>query len=169
MAKQHHAIIIGGGIGGLATGIALRCIGWTVSIFEQAPELREVGAGLALWANAVRALEQLGVAAAVRALQPPLPSGGIYTWRGTPLITDTSAALARRIGEVSMVLHRADLLATLRENLPEESVTLGKRCIRIQQGVDSVTAAFADGSVASGDLLIGCDGIRSVVRAQLVG
>jgi FAD-dependent urate hydroxylase len=169
MAKQQHAIIIGGGIGGLATGIALRRIGWTVSIFEQAPELREVGAGLALWANAVRALEKLGVAAAVRALQPPMPSGGIYTWRGMPLITDSSAALAQRIGEISMVLHRADLLAILRQSLPTDTLTLDKRCVRVEQNAAGVTAHFADGSVAQGDLLIGCDGIRSVVRAQLVG
>jgi 2-polyprenyl-6-methoxyphenol hydroxylase-like FAD-dependent oxidoreductase len=169
MAKQQHAIIIGGGIGGLATGIALQRIGWAVSLYEQAPELREVGAGLAIWANAVRALEKLGVAAAVRALQAPTPSGGIYTWRGTPLITDTSAALAQRVGEESMVLHRADLLTILRQNLPSDTLTLGKHCIRVEQNAAGVTAHFADGSEAHGDLLIGCDGIRSVVRAQIVG
>jgi 2-polyprenyl-6-methoxyphenol hydroxylase-like FAD-dependent oxidoreductase len=124
--NQRHALIIGGGIGGLASGIALGRIGWTVRIYEQAPELREVGAGLSLWANAVRALERLGVATAVRALQAPMPSGGIYTWRGTPLITDSSAVLAQRIGEESMVLHRADLLAILRESLPSDMLTLGK-------------------------------------------
>ena len=122
-----------------------------------------------LWANAVRALEKLGVAAAVRALQPPMPSGGIYTWRGMPLITDSSAALAQRIGEISMVLHRADLLAILRQNLPSDTLTLGKHCVRVEQNAAGVTAHFADGSLAQGDLLIGCDGIRSVVRAQLVG
>jgi 2-polyprenyl-6-methoxyphenol hydroxylase-like FAD-dependent oxidoreductase len=142
---------------------------WTVSIYEQAPELREVGAGLSLWANAVRALERLGVVAAVRALQPPMPSGGIYTWRGTPLITDTSMALAQRVGEISMVVHRADLLAILRQNVPSDCVALGQRCVGITQDADGVTAHFADGSAARGDLLIGCDGIRSVVRAQLVG
>jgi 2-polyprenyl-6-methoxyphenol hydroxylase-like FAD-dependent oxidoreductase len=137
MANQSHAIIIGGGIGGLASGIALGRIGWSVSIYERAPELREVGAGLALWANAVRALEKLGVAAAVRALQPPTPSGGIYTWRGAPLITDTSAALARRVGEISVVLHRADLLAILRQNLPSGTLTLGKHCVRVEQNAAS--------------------------------
>lgn len=169
MSKQPHAIIIGGGIGGLASAIALGRIGWTVSIFEQASELREVGAGLAIWANAVRALEKLGVAAAVRALQPPMPSGGIYTWRGAPLITDESAALAQRIGEISVVLHRADLLAILRQNLPSGTLRLGQHCVRVEQNAAGVTAHFADGSEAHGDLLIGCDGIRSVVRAQLVG
>jgi 2-polyprenyl-6-methoxyphenol hydroxylase-like FAD-dependent oxidoreductase len=169
MTNQRHAIIIGGGIGGLASAIALGRIGWSVSIYERAPELREVGAGLALWANAVRALEKLGVAAAVRALQPPTPSGGIYTWRGAPLITDTSAALAQRVGEISVVLHRADLLAILRQNLPSDSLTLGKQCVHVEQNAAGVTAQFADGTAAQADLLIGCDGIRSVVRAQLAG
>jgi 2-polyprenyl-6-methoxyphenol hydroxylase-like FAD-dependent oxidoreductase len=169
MANQRHAIIIGGGIGGLACGIALSRIGWMVSIYEQAPELREVGAGLSLWANAVRALERLGVASLLRALQAPTPSGGIYTWRGRPLITDESAALAQRIGEESMVIHRADLLTILRQNLPSDTLTLGKQCVRVEQSAAGVTAHFADGSQAHADLLIGCDGIRSAVRAQLVG
>jgi 2-polyprenyl-6-methoxyphenol hydroxylase-like FAD-dependent oxidoreductase len=169
MTNQRHAIVCGGGIGGLASAIALRRIGWVVSIYEQAPELREVGAGLAIWANAVRALERLGIAAPIRALEPPTPSGGIYTWRGQPLIRDSSAALAQRVGEISVVLHRADLLAILHQNVPQECVRLGQRCARITQNADSVTAHFADGSEARGDLLIGCDGIRSVVRAQLVG
>jgi 2-polyprenyl-6-methoxyphenol hydroxylase-like FAD-dependent oxidoreductase len=168
MLKQRHAIIIGGGIGGLASGIALHRIGWAVSIYEQAAELREVGAGLSLWANAMRALEQLGVAAAVRALQPPMPSGSIYTWRGAPLISDSSAAMAQRIGEISVMLHRADLLSILRHSLPSDTIALGKRCVRIAQDAAGVTAHFADGSQAHGDLLIGCDGIRSAVRAQFI-
>jgi 2-polyprenyl-6-methoxyphenol hydroxylase-like FAD-dependent oxidoreductase len=85
------------------------------------------------------------------------------------LITDESAALARRVGEVSVVVHRADLLAILHQHLPPGCVTLGQRCVRIEQDADGVTAHFDDGSAARGDLLIGCDGIRSVVRAQLVG
>jgi len=169
MSSQPHAIIIGGGIGGLASGIALRQAGWAVSIYEQASELREVGAGLSLWANAVRALDHLGLAAAVRALQPPMPSGGIYTWQGAPLITDSTPALAQRVGEVSVVVHRADLLAILRQSFGMESVALGQRCVGIEQDADGVTARFADGSSARGELLLGCDGIHSSVRAQLVG
>src|SRR4051812_35971233 len=128
MTNQRHAIIIGGGIGGLASAIALRRIGWAVSIYEQASELREVGAGLSLWANAVRALDRLGAAAAVRALEPPTPSGGIYTWRGRPLITDSSAALAQRVGEISVVVHRAELLAILRQQVPNDCLAQGRRC-----------------------------------------
>jgi 2-polyprenyl-6-methoxyphenol hydroxylase-like FAD-dependent oxidoreductase len=68
-----------------------------------------------------------------------------------------------------MVVHRADLLAILQRNIPPDAVRLGKRCVRIAQNGEGVTAEFADGDTAHGDLLIGCDGIRSVVRAQLVG
>ena len=66
-AAPRRALVIGGGIGGLATAVALRQIGWDVALYERAPELREAGAGLSLWANAVRALDKLGIAAPIRA------------------------------------------------------------------------------------------------------
>jgi 2-polyprenyl-6-methoxyphenol hydroxylase-like FAD-dependent oxidoreductase len=85
------------------------------------------------------------------------------------LITDSTPALAKRVGEVSVVVHRADLLAILRQSYGMAALALDKRCVGIAQDADGVTARFADDSIARGDLLIGCDGIHSVVRAQLVG
>jgi 2-polyprenyl-6-methoxyphenol hydroxylase-like FAD-dependent oxidoreductase len=96
-------------------------------------------------------------------------SGGIYTWRGKPLIADESTAFARRIGEISVLIHRAEVLAILQQNLGMDCVALDKRCIGVGQNADAATARFADGTTAHGDLLIGCDGMRSVVRASLVG
>jgi 2-polyprenyl-6-methoxyphenol hydroxylase-like FAD-dependent oxidoreductase len=168
MTRQ-HAIIIGAGIGGLATGIALQRAGWSVSIHERAAELRPVGAGLSLWANAVHALDRLGVRQQLQALMAPPAEGGIYTWRGEPLIAMSTDELARRVGEISVVVHRADLQAILYGALPTDTVRLGQACETIEQTSEGVTARFADGSVASGDLLIGADGIRSTVRGQLFG
>ncbi len=164
-----RALIIGGGIGGLATGIALRRIGWEVNVFERAAELREVGAGLGIWANAMRALDRLGLAEAIRIARPPAPSGGIYTWRGQPVMTESHEALEQRVGEISVVLHRAELLDLLYGALGAEYVSLGRLCARISQNETGVTAVFADGSQITGDLLIGADGINSVVRAQIIG
>lgn len=168
-ADTHHALVIGGGIGGLAAAIALRRIGWEATVFERAPQLHEVGAGLGIWANAMHALDRLGIAAAIRAERPPAPSGGIYTWRGQAVITESHEALERRVGEISVVLHRAELQEILYRALGAEQVRLGRSCVRIEQDDTGVSATFADGTHVHGDLLIGADGIRSTVRARLVG
>lgn len=164
-----RALVIGGGIGGLATGIALRRQGWAVTVFERTPELCEVGAGLGIWANAVHALGRLGVADQIRAMRPPAPSGGVYDWRGRPIMSESSVALERRVGEISVVLHRAELLELLYQALGPEHVRLGMPCAFVSQDETGVTATFDDGSRTDGDLLVGADGIRSAVRAQLVG
>lgn len=168
MTSGQRAIIIGGGIGGIAAGIALQKIGWQVAIYEQAPDMREAGAGIALWANAIRALDQLGVADAVRALHPPAPNGGIYTWRGQPLVTASAQELAQRVGEISVVIHRAQLLHILRQGLNDMPIHLNRRCVGVSQTTDSAIASFDDGSTEHGDILIGADGIRSVVRRQMI-
>jgi 2-polyprenyl-6-methoxyphenol hydroxylase-like FAD-dependent oxidoreductase len=168
-AGMRRALIIGGGIGGLSTGIALRRQGWAVTVFERAPELGEVGAGLGIWANAVHALGRLGVADQIRAMRPPAPSGGVYDWRGRPIMTASSEALERRVGEISVVLHRAELLELLYQALGPEHVLLGMPCVDLSQDEARVVATFGDGSRAEGQLLVGADGIRSTVRAQLVG
>jgi len=163
-----HALVIGGGIGGLAAGIALRQAGFSVAVYERAPDHREIGAGITLWANAMHALHRLGVADALYALRPPAPSGGIYTWRGRPLLTLTAETLQRRSGAISVVVQRAELLGVLRQALGEEHILLDKRCVGVTEDRGGVLASFADGSQARGDILIGADGIRSVVRQQIV-
>lgn len=168
-SPARRALIIGGGIGGLAAAIALRDIGWDVKVFERAGAQREVGAGISIWANGMRALDRLGLADAIRATHPPIASGGVYTWRGKPILTESAEALEQRVGEVSVVLHRADLLALLSQAAGAAQVHLGSACVQVRQDVTGVTATFADGTEATGDVLIGADGIRSVVRASLFG
>jgi 2-polyprenyl-6-methoxyphenol hydroxylase-like FAD-dependent oxidoreductase len=166
---RKHAIIIGGGIGGLAAAIALQRAGISASVYERTAELGEVGAGLALWANAIRALDRLGLAGEVRANGVPEASPAIYSWSGEPLIAMSARAMERRLGEVSLVVHRADLQAILQRVLEPGTLRLGMRCTGFAQDSDGVIARFDNGETASGDLLIGADGIRSVVRAQLFG
>jgi 2-polyprenyl-6-methoxyphenol hydroxylase-like FAD-dependent oxidoreductase len=164
-----HALIVGGGIGGLAAAIALRRAGIRATVYERADELRAVGAGLALWANAVRALGRLGLGDAVRAIGVPEASAAIHSWRGQTLIPMSSRDMERRLGEVSIVVHRADLQAILQGALDGDAVRLGARCTSFAQDEGGVTALFADGATARGDLLIGADGLHSAVRAQLFG
>ncbi|MFN8498452.1 MAG: FAD-dependent monooxygenase [Anaerolineae bacterium] len=163
------AIIIGGGIGGLTTAIALRRSGIDAQVYERAPELREVGAGLTLWANAVKGLRRLGLAEAVQAAGQPGLGGSIRTWRGDVLSQVSAAALEARYGAANVAIHRADLQTVLLKTLGAEAVHLGAECTRFQQDDSGVTAHFADGRAARADFLVGADGLHSVIRRQLFG
>ncbi|MCW5849835.1 MAG: FAD-dependent monooxygenase [Anaerolineae bacterium] len=167
--KAKTAIIIGGGIGGLTTAIALRRKGIEAAVYERAPEIREVGAGLTLWANAVKALGKLGLAEAVKAAGAPGMGGSIRTWQGDVLSSLTSEELERRYGAANLGIHRADLQRILLDRLGEEVVHLGATCSGFSQDEDGVTVRFEDGREARADVLIGADGIHSTVRAQLFG
>jgi 2-polyprenyl-6-methoxyphenol hydroxylase-like FAD-dependent oxidoreductase len=162
-----RALIIGGGIGGMAAGIALRRIGWEVQVFERAPQPAEVGAGLSLWANAIHALDRLGLTGALQELRSPTPEAGIYAWHGEPIMTESLEALAQRLGTISIVAHRAELLELLYQAIGPEHVHFDQVCTGFGQDGTGVSATFADGRRVDGDLLIGADGIRSLVRAGL--
>jgi 2-polyprenyl-6-methoxyphenol hydroxylase-like FAD-dependent oxidoreductase len=162
-------LIIGGGIGGLAAGIALRRADVDVEIFERAPEICEVGAGVALWANAIQALSELGLNDAIRRLSVPYRAGGLRCWNGRVLTSMSTTELQRKYGVVAVVAHRADLLAALIDALGRDRIRLGAHCTDVRDKDGAVTAVFADGRSATGDMLIGADGLHSVVRARLHG
>jgi 2-polyprenyl-6-methoxyphenol hydroxylase-like FAD-dependent oxidoreductase len=164
-----RALIVGGGIGGLAAAVALERIGWRPLVFERAAEIREVGAGIGLWTNAINALGALGVAAAVIGRGSPFERLRIETPAERLLSETPVGELGRRFGAVSLCIHRADLLLSLSEPLPPESLRTDASCIGFDEDADGVTARFAGGGRAHGDLLIGADGIHSQIRAQLFG
>jgi 2-polyprenyl-6-methoxyphenol hydroxylase-like FAD-dependent oxidoreductase len=160
-----HALVIGGGIGGLAVAIGLRRAGIDVCVFERAEAIEAVGAGLSLWRNALRALDLLGLGPALAAISAPLAAGGIYGWDGRELVR--APATDPRL--LPAGVHRADLQAALLDALGPEHVQLGAGCVGFDQNADGASAHFADGRTVRGDLLIGADGIHSAVRAQLHG
>jgi 2-polyprenyl-6-methoxyphenol hydroxylase-like FAD-dependent oxidoreductase len=161
-------LAIGAGIGGLTAAIALRQAGVDVEVFERAPELHEVGAGLALWKNAVAALEVLGVAGAIRKFSLPQSGAGLRTWDGRVLVAP-SPALAARLGEIGLVMPRARLQAALADAAGRGTIRLGKACTSIEPDSGGVIARFADGTSVRGTGLVGADGLHSVVRAHLHG
>ncbi len=162
--------IIGGGIGGLTAANALRRAGVEVSVYEAAGELKEIGAGVALHANAMRVLRFIGVEDAVRKVsgrtEYAVTRDGIT---GRVISRTNRARYAELHGIEPATVHRADLLDVLAAALPEGVASLAKRCVSVESTGSSAVARFADGTEAEADVIIGADGIHSPVRTSLFG
>src|SRR4028118_1195268 len=156
-------LVIGGGIGGAATALALHRAGFEPVVYERTETLREVGAGIALWANATHVLKQLGV------LDDALRVGDVVT--NYQFLSQTAKELVNlRVNrhEVPAIgIHRADLQAILWQKMPSQQSILGQALDQFEQVGTNVRAHFSGGLVDEGDALIGADGLRSRVRAQL--
>ncbi len=166
----NRVLIIGGGIGGMALAAALHKLGIEAQVYERASELREVGAGIALWPNARASMAQLGAVERALSSCAPLHKAEIMSHRGAVLL---SADLRSEWPGVSAaefhIVHRVDLLAALTERVSAEAIHTGHNCVDIELTADGVRAHFENGKSASGDILVGADGINSVVRRRLLG
>jgi salicylate hydroxylase len=159
--------IVGGGIGGLAAAAFLRRAGLRSTVYEQASQLKAVGAGLVVAPNAARLLRRLGVLEDFRSRAVKLDVGWEFRrWRdGTVLSAeDVSSACERLYGEHTYTAHRADLLEVIRSLIPKENIRLGRRCVEITMRGTRPVLRFEDGEVVEPDIVIGADGIHSTVR-----
>jgi 2-polyprenyl-6-methoxyphenol hydroxylase-like FAD-dependent oxidoreductase len=164
------AMIIGGGIGGVAAAIALQRVGVECDIFEQAEELREVGAALSLWANAWQALEKLGVGRTLLAFGSKVDRMEMRTSDVRVLGAAPLAGLEERLGiPAFVILPRPDLLRALTRLVDGSRTHCRARCVGVEEGEGRVIARFADGQQAEAELLVGADGLHSVVRSHLHG
>jgi len=167
-------LIAGAGIGGLTAASCLMKAGCDVEVYEQAPELSEIGAGIQLSANAMHVLNYLGLAKAIAKLSV---RPGAYVFRlhdtGEVIGEFPLAAEHERLhGAPYNQLHRADLhdlLAAKAREFKANVVRLNRRIAGFAENTAGVELFFTDGSIAKGDLLIGADGVRSVVRKQIAG
>ena len=161
-------LVIGAGIGGLATAQALLQLGHRVRMYEAAAELREIGAGVVLGANAMRALDELGLHAAVQPVGTPLTTVRLLDEHGRVLNRADTSGFTERLGYDNLAVHRADLQRELLRALPPGVVQLGHRLARFEQTTTHVTAFFENGEQATAEALVAADGIRSRVRRQLL-
>ncbi|RJO69281.1 monooxygenase [Nocardia panacis] len=158
------AVVVGGGIAGLACAVGFVRAGWEVEVLERASRIAEVGAGLSLWPNAVRALDALGLGDEVRRRAGDCRAAGIQDAKGGWLTRYNMAQLEATYG-LPIMVHRADLLDILREAVPESMLRTG---ISVRSaGLDGTVEHSAGASV--GDIVVGADGIRSVARRAVCG
>ena len=162
--------ILGGGIGGLCTAIALqRHTSLEVKVYESAPELKPLGAGLLLAANAIRALNFIGIKEDVLKVGTLLTHFSLLDQYGKVITETDRAQLSERYGtEDNFAVHRAELHQVLIQQLQPDTLVLGKECTDFTATDDGVQLSFSDGTTASTDYLIAADGIHSVVRKKLL-
>ena len=161
-------MIIGGGIGGLTTAIALQQRGVEAHVYEAAPEINAVGAGIWVAPNALAIFQRLG-------FLEDILSGGFNVQ--SSCISDTSERILQKFSPAEigasrlplLPIHRAVLQERLIAQLQPNTLHLAKRCATIDYNEHGVAVNFEDGSMTRGDILIGADGIRSVVRTALLG
>jgi salicylate hydroxylase len=163
--------IIGAGIGGLGAACALHGRGFEVEVYERSPKLGEVGAGLQVGPNAVRVYRALGLEEGLRrAAFEPINMVSLK-WDDASLRfrEPLKAVATAKYGAPYMTAHRADLHRLLRETLPLSRIHLGADCVGAFSSPGTAVAKFADGAEIEADVIVGADGIRSTIRAQLFG
>lgn len=168
---KHHGnyAIIGGGIGGLTLAIALQRKGFDVTVYEQAPEIKALGAGLALAGNALLALKHVGLDEEIINASQILEQVSIKNQKGKILTATDAAVVAKKYGVPgNFTIHRADLHQILFQQLKPGTVVTGKQCIHVHQYRNEVTLQFADGVTQQAHAAIACDGIHSPIRRQLI-
>ncbi len=169
-----RALVIGGGIGGLCAARMLARVGVEAAVFERADALAQiqVGGAIHLWHNGMRGLGVLDLADPVERLAgraAVVERAEMRTWRGRRITSWSVKDTERELGAPTLGVVRPELHRVLVGGLEEGVLRLGRRCVGFEALDHGVTARFADGSEEHGDVLIGADGIRSAIRAQLWG
>jgi salicylate hydroxylase len=166
MAERLKIAIIGGGIGGLSAANAMVRDGHDVHVFEQAPELGEVGAGVMIAPNSVRLFERLGLRSDLERLGGRVTEGSYRRMDGSvvgPVMTSDSSGKNGAFG-----MHRADLLDMLADHLPDSTVSTGHKCVGIEQGSEVARLSFENGREFEADVVVAADGIHSRLREKVV-
>ncbi|WP_312327197.1 FAD-dependent urate hydroxylase HpxO [Acinetobacter sp.] len=162
--------IIGAGMGGLTTGIALKKFGHQVTIYEQAVQILPVGAAISLWSNGVKCLNYLGLTEQVAKLGGQMNDLAYIDGLNGEVMTQFSLApLIEEVGQRPYPVSRAELQNMLMDEFGRQDIQLGKRMVSIEDKGQHVEIGFQDGSTVSAALLIGADGTHSMTRQYVLG
>lgn len=165
-----NVVIIGAGMGGLTTGIALKKFGHQVTIFEQAEQILPVGAAISLWSNGVKCLNYLGLHEQIAKLGGQMDNLAYVDGLTGDVMTEFSLQpLIEEVGQRPYPVSRAELQNMLMDEFGREDIHLGKRMAALQQKDDQVEIEFADGSSILADVLVGADGTHSITRTYVLG
>jgi salicylate hydroxylase len=163
--------IVGGGIGGLVLALALRERGIGAEVYEQAPELREIGAAVALSANGTRELRRLGLAEQVEAVSVVPSALVIRNGITGEVLADhpigRDGVYETTFGAPYYGVHRVALLQALGDRLGGKGLNLGQRCVGVEERRSGAELRFADGGTATADVVVGADGVHSVIRPHV--
>ena len=165
--SARRILVIGAGVGGISIARALLRDGHDVTVFEQRPDMRPGGGAVTIWPNGSTVLEQLGVD--MNGAGQLLSTVRIATSTGHPLVTIDLNAIVDRLGAPVRQVPRRVLLGRLLEGFPADRIRCNFRAVGVLSSHDGVRVQFEDGSSADGDLLIGADGLHSMVRNVVGG
>ena len=171
MPRKPKVAVIGAGIGGLTAAVALHQRDIEVEVYEQSPQIAEIGAGVSLSPNAIKAFRALGLEAPIAAIGFKSDNQLVRAWDTGDVISRVfrKGVYEKEFGAPYLSAHRADLVDVLRRQLPDSVFHLGARCVGVETGGTGARARFADGAAIQADLIVGADGIRSVVRQSMFG
>ena len=168
-SSELSAVVVGGGIGGLAAAIALRDVGAAPVVLERAadPRRAQMGAGIAVWPNGMRALQELGVADRVEAAGATIDAVEMCASDGSVLNVWSMDRVSRALGAPTVCVDRGELHRALATRLGDGPVRLGARCIEVRQEDGAATVDIESGETFRASLVVGADGLRSRIRTQL--
>src|SRR5690606_3185816 len=162
-------LICGGGVGGLSAGIAFSKLGYDVTVFERAPDLRATGAGLNLWPNSGRAIYGLGLQEEYDEICVKLDRYLNYDSSGKLLYENDTSSWPEIYGAPAVGVYRWTLSKMLAESFGLDRIKFSHEVVSVENKKDKAICHFSNGASYEGDLVIGADGIYSVVREQLAG
>ncbi len=163
--------IVGAGIGGLTAAIAMHRRGIEVEVYEQSAQIGEIGAGVSLSPNAIKAFRALGLDRQIAAIGFESDNQVVRAWNSGDVLSKVfrKGVYQKEFGAPYLSVHRADLVEVLRQQLPDHAIHLNARCTDVETAGNVARARFADGAEIDADLIVGADGIRSAVRQSLFG